>query len=466
MPRSYSAMKLKMGTWDYYVVRMRMADLASEVKFASELNDDRTLDEVIQRELKESRSKKQIVRYLQRNNERFFSSIVVAALGGNPTFYAIEAATDPRFEMFRDQIQETFGVLYFNDDQKTYALDGQHRLFAIKELIEGSAENPPPTGFSDETISVIFVIPPSDQSIDDFRKSYRRLFSSLNRHAKSTNNVTNIIMDEDDRFAIATRYLISEYEFFQWDGSPGGEIIDTVAQSEAISNTSTKLATLVGLYKINMNLLWDEKCLDFGSPVMSSSNILLQETPNEEEMEELQIYLVNIWDSLLLTLPILKKNPHDMRQWNADGTDKDKDNILWFRPIGQTLLLAPLARRLMSDQEITSASSQDQICSALKPLSLIPDQLHHNLWRDFLTTINPETMNYNMVNESKNQKLKLAYQILLWLTGCETWSEDEIEEYQSKWSASLIPPGDNAREHKTFEELETIREAIMALRDS
>ena len=97
-------------------------------------------------------------------------------------------------------------------------------------------------------------------------------------------------MDEDDRFAIATRYLISEYEFFQWDGSPGGEIIDTVAQSEAISNTSTKFATLVGLYKMNMNLLWDEKCLDYGSPVMSSSNLLLQETPNEEEMEITNIF--------------------------------------------------------------------------------------------------------------------------------------------------------------------------------
>ena len=55
-----------MGIWDYYVVRMRMADLASEVKFASEINDERTLDEVIQRELKESRSKRQIVRYLQK----------------------------------------------------------------------------------------------------------------------------------------------------------------------------------------------------------------------------------------------------------------------------------------------------------------------------------------------------------------------------------------------------------------
>ena len=85
----------------------------------------------------------------------------------------------------------------------------------------------------------------------------------------------------------------------------------------------------------------------------------------------------------------------------------------------------------MSDQDITSSSSQDQICKALKPLTLIPAQLHHNLWRDFLTTQNPENMTYNMVNESKTQKLKLAYQILR-LCGCETWSEDEIEEYQSK----------------------------------
>ena len=49
MASSYSAMKLKMGNWDYYVVRMKMAEVAKEVKFASEVNDDKTLDEVIQR---------------------------------------------------------------------------------------------------------------------------------------------------------------------------------------------------------------------------------------------------------------------------------------------------------------------------------------------------------------------------------------------------------------------------------
>ena len=33
-------------------------------------------------------------------------------------------------------------------------------------------------------------------------------------------------------------------------------------------------------------------------------------------------------------------------------------------------------------------------------------------------------------------------------------------------SASLIPPGDNERENQTFEELEAIREEVMALRDT
>ena len=136
MASNYSAMKMKMGSWDYYVVRMKMAEVAKEVKFASEVNDDKTLDEVIQRELKESRAKQQIVRYLQKNEERFFGSIVVAALGGEPTFFAIEAQNDPKFAAFKSQVNETFGVLFFDDSLKIYALDGQHRLFAIKELID------------------------------------------------------------------------------------------------------------------------------------------------------------------------------------------------------------------------------------------------------------------------------------------------------------------------------------------
>ena len=106
-----------------------------------------------------------------------------------------------------------------------------------------------------------------------------------------------------------------------------------------------------------------------------------------------------------------------MRQMNAKGED-GKDNIIWFRPVGQTKLLAPLARRLMDERNINRSSSENEIIEALKPLKLIPNQLHHDLWRDFIIQQNPNTHKWNMVTNPP--QLKLAYQILLWLTGVET----------------------------------------------
>ena len=61
--------------------------------------------------------------------------------------------------------------------------------------------------------------PGEDQSVrSEVLKDYRRLFSSLNRYARATDESTNIIMDEDDGIAILTRRLIAEHEFFQVDG--------------------------------------------------------------------------------------------------------------------------------------------------------------------------------------------------------------------------------------------------------
>ncbi len=45
---------------------------------------------------------------------------------------------DDRFELFANdaRMNNTFGVLGFDGTQKYYALDGQHRLAAIKSLID------------------------------------------------------------------------------------------------------------------------------------------------------------------------------------------------------------------------------------------------------------------------------------------------------------------------------------------
>ena len=200
----YPALRSQMGTWDYYVVKMSANELSQNVKYASEVHDDRTLDKAIQRVLDESRVKKDIVEYLKRQPNRFFSSIVVAALSGNPMFYPITITEDPQFSIFHDdqRLNEAFGVLKFDGTQKYYALDGQHRLSAIKTLLDRTdpASDGAPVDFENDEISVIVVVPSKEDSNETFMQKYRRLFSNLNRYAKPMDQATNIIMDEDDTF--------------------------------------------------------------------------------------------------------------------------------------------------------------------------------------------------------------------------------------------------------------------------
>ena len=36
----YPALKLNMGSWEYFVVKMKMSEAAKEIKFAAELKDN------------------------------------------------------------------------------------------------------------------------------------------------------------------------------------------------------------------------------------------------------------------------------------------------------------------------------------------------------------------------------------------------------------------------------------------
>ena len=176
-----------MGNWEYYVVKMAMKDIMKEVGFASEVYENKTLDDAIQRTLNEGRVKREIVRYLALRDDRFFSSIVVAALGGNPTFTPVEITADPKFTLFKvGKLDEAFGILTFDGGQQYFALDGQHRLKSIKALIEGKEDGLPevPQGFLDEEISVIMLVR-QEEDEEEFLRRYRRVFSSLNRDTRS-----------------------------------------------------------------------------------------------------------------------------------------------------------------------------------------------------------------------------------------------------------------------------------------
>ena len=139
--------------------------------------------------------------------------------GGAPSFAEIKPA-DKKQEFFYDGNGD-YGILKFDGGEDYYALDGQHRVTSIKTLLDTTVEGrnhlekigvSVPEGFKDESVSVIIVTTPGDD--EAWRKKYRRLFSALNRNAKPVDKDTIIAMDEDDLFAILTRQLIQEHEFF------------------------------------------------------------------------------------------------------------------------------------------------------------------------------------------------------------------------------------------------------------
>ena len=324
-------------------------------------------------------------------DDRFFASLVVAAVGGSPKFYPVSVSDDPQFEIFADEesIEQSFGVLRFSGDQNYYALDGQHRLKAIKTLLQPEDETEriePPRGFANEEISVLMVIRPPESSEDDWLESYRRLFSSLNRYAKPTDSDTNIIMDEDDVFAILTRRLISTHHFFR---APGRQIESLRVQTKGrpLKEGTSHFTSLQQLYDINEKLLTTPFRDNTGwgpAPEAERANDVRQfkrfRPPDDYRSDELFGELVLYWDALIEAIPDLGLNPSDVRNHQADGTDGgDADNVL-FWPIGQDVMVSVARALLDRGLDNPSAPTREQAVTVLNPLGKVEWGLHQLPW--------------------------------------------------------------------------------------
>jgi len=439
----YPALQAEMGSWKYYIVKMKMREVASEVRFATEIYTDKTLDEAIQRELKEGRVRKEIATFLIRRKDRFFSSLVVAAIGGSPKFYPVKITDDPQFQFFADQgIDQAFGVLTFSGDQKYYALDGQHRLKAIKTLLDRNDEvaKDCPPGFEDEQISVLIVVK-REEPMSDFLTSYRRLFSSLNRYAKPTDRDTNIIMDEDDSFAILTRRVISEYPFFRWVRGTDSPKVKTKGKN--IRNIDPHFTSLQTLYAMNQELLsaaWRRNVgwgPDGGEKDVSQ---FMRFRPTQEEyLDELYDELVVYWDGLLEALPVLKEEPVKYRVHNIDPADEVGvlDHLL-FWPIGQELLAA-IARRLLDQQgeDQVKSPTVGSTAAALRPLQKVSWDLHKTPWKHFVLTADDE--GWRMRSEDRSEVMGIAEELVRWIVGIDDLRDEEIDDLRKRWQARLVP---------------------------
>lgn len=198
------AFKANVGDWEYYICIMKYAEVSRQIDFAYELGGNSELNTLIQRGL--SARTGDIRDYLIKSEHRFLGALIVAAWGGAPN-YTPMSMEDP--DGFMSGLDRQFGVLTFDGTQQYFALDGQHRLKAIKEAIKANPE------IGKEDICVIMV---SHYDSSEGKVRTRRLFTNINRNAKATTGAENIVLDEDDGAAIITRRLVTEHPFLSRKG--------------------------------------------------------------------------------------------------------------------------------------------------------------------------------------------------------------------------------------------------------
>ena len=288
MPKiSIPAFRCKMGSREYYVTTWKFGLLATSVNFAKDLPGYDSLPpaEQLQRSLNQNNIDKHIVPYLLSNEDRFFGSLIVEVYSGNP-----------KFELFEDL--ENVGSLTMDDEMVLYALDGQHRLAAIKKAIQKEPL------LASEIQTVILV--KKENAVKT-----RKLFTHVNKNAKPTTTATNILLDDEDIFSQITRDIEQSIDLFKdcvnWKGN-------------ALSATTNKITTAKVLY--NAAKVWlDDRDLKAGSSV------------DDKKYNKLLKEVKDIWDKIIMSFEWFQKL--------SDGEEaKDlRGKSIVFKPVGQQVLI-------------------------------------------------------------------------------------------------------------------------------
>ncbi|MET8033242.1 DNA sulfur modification protein DndB [Streptomyces sp. NPDC005345] len=264
------AFKAQVGNWTYYSCLMSYAQVAREINFAHELGGNQDLGTMIQRGVGTRTA--QITDYLLSNENRFLGAIIIAVWGGDPNYLEVTMDTDDANQAVLAGLDRNFGVLTFDGTQQFFALDGQHRLKAIKDAIKRDPD------LGGEDINVI-VVPHFDTP--DGRRRTRRLFTNINRNAKSTNAQENIALDEDDSFAILTRRLLDDHPFLSRDKvvlvfSKVGQDGELVLAQRSITATSPAWSTIGVLYDVVKEIGFDLPCTAEQSTQRATDDLLDQ----------------------------------------------------------------------------------------------------------------------------------------------------------------------------------------------
>ncbi len=325
----------RMGSWDYYVTTMPLAQVETTFKFAEELEELKNLpkQQRLQRDLvKERIRKERIDEYLIKQEDRFFGALLVAIYGGDLTFEPILdrlAPKDPERDrwLLKAVTGTDFGLLFLDGNEQFFVLDGQHRLAAIKEAIRQKND------LGQETISVIFIKHDPERP-----ERSRRLFTNTNRYAKAPTAGEIYLMDEDDAVAIVARDLVFSHTLFTRgsgaDSEPGGRVN---TKNTSLPERSHWFTTMKAVYDMVEIFLRDD---------MVKDKVTKQFRPSSQVLDGYQRRITQVFDALS-RIDAWKR----MIGGEHPDTFRDKGHLL-FKPVGQVALAIGVQLALKSGSDL------------------------------------------------------------------------------------------------------------------
>jgi len=361
-----------MGDRVYYVTYMKFVDVEQWIHRTDQIHKSKMLREMIQREL-QPRSKI-IANYLLQQSERFFSAIVVGVYGGEPQWYPINVDDSPVLgnpELDSDS-RDSIGLLKLSGDEKLFAIDGQHRVEAIKEAISQDPE------LGLEELSVIFVAHEID---DEGRECTRRLFTTLNHWAKPVSKGEIVALDEDDAFAIVTRRLVEEFPLLKSESREETRFVDFGKQAQLNQSDRKSLTSILTLYDLTYTIHVPIKMQPTSREKFKRLKL---RRPSDTVLDEIYEQQTEYWTILKDNFPeyqeLFNSNPQD----EVAGKYRDNAGHLMFRPIGQKAFAKVV--RIMMDR---SWVMKDAIASlASVPMALNEPPWKYVLWNPSTTRIN------------------------------------------------------------------------------
>lgn len=306
------ALRANIGTWDYYVTTLTFEQVAGFVsKIDDQLHKSESLRDLIQRSI--TNNYLSIKDYILNQPDVFFNSLVLAVYDDYPDWREIE---------FKYDGEETYqmGLLEFPGEHKIFPVDGQHRVEGIKAALQ---ENP---DLKNQKIAAVFIGHKND---DDGKQRTRRLFTTLNRYAKPVSLDDIIALDEDDTVAIATRYLLEEYDLFT------GKNIIYAKQKAIPPNNKEAITSIITLYQSNLEIFktfFEEKFNQKATkPVLDE---FLKFRPAKETVEEFIAFACRYWDAFKHKLGFISDYLHQEENAAEAYRNNETGGNLIFRPIG------------------------------------------------------------------------------------------------------------------------------------